>query len=69
MTGFIHIVDWHDLLAGINSLRRRVGLESRFSEQQLAFILRQSEEGTSVEEVCRKAGGAARYNWRKAEAF
>jgi putative transposase len=30
--------------------------KSRFSEQQIAFILRQAEEGTSVEEVCRKAG-------------
>ena len=29
---------------------------SRFSGQQIAFILRQAEEGTSVEEVCRKAG-------------
>jgi len=30
--------------------------KSRFSEQQIAFILRQAEEGTAVEEVCRKAG-------------
>jgi putative transposase len=29
--------------------------KSRFSEQQIAFILRQAEEGTTVEEVCRKA--------------
>ena len=29
---------------------------SRFSEQQMAFILRQAEEGTAVAEVCRKAG-------------
>ena len=28
---------------------------SRFSEQQIAFVLRQAEEGTSVAEVCRKA--------------
>jgi putative transposase len=41
--------------------------KSRFSEQQIAFILRQAEEGTSVEEVCRKAGisEATYYNWRK----
>ena len=40
---------------------------SRFSEQQIAFILRQAEEGTRVEEVCRKAGisEATYYNWRK----
>ena len=30
--------------------------KSRFSEQQIAFILRKAEEGTRVEEVCRKAG-------------
>lgn len=30
--------------------------KSKFSEQQIAFILRQADEGTSVEEVCRKAG-------------
>ena len=28
---------------------------SKFSEQQIAYILRQAEEGTPVEEVCRKA--------------
>jgi putative transposase len=40
---------------------------SRFSEQQIAFILRQAEEGTPVAEVCRKAGvsEATYYNWRK----
>ena len=39
---------------------------SRFSEQQIAYILRQGEEGTTVEEVCRKAGisQATYYNWR-----
>ena len=41
--------------------------KSRFSEQQIAFILRQADEGTRVEEVCRKAGisEATYYNWRK----
>ena len=29
--------------------------KSRLSEQQIAFILRQAEEGTRVEEVCRTA--------------
>ena len=40
--------------------------KSRFSEQQIAFILRQAEEGTTVEEVCRKAGisQATYYNWK-----
>ena len=40
---------------------------SKFSESQIAFVLRQGEEGTSVEEVCRKAGisQATYYNWKK----
>jgi putative transposase len=40
---------------------------SRFSEQQIAFVLRQADEGTSVAEVCRKAGisEATYYVWRK----
>jgi putative transposase len=29
---------------------------SRFSEQQIAFVLRQAEERTSLAEVCRKTG-------------
>ena len=41
--------------------------KSRFSEQQIAFVLRQAEEGTAVSEVCRKAGisEATYYVWRK----
>ena len=41
--------------------------KSRFSEQQIAFVLRQAEEGTAIAEVCRKAGisEASFYNWRK----
>ena len=41
--------------------------KSRFSEQQIAFVLRQAEEGTSIAEVCRKAGisEASFYAWRK----
>ena len=40
---------------------------SKFSDQQIAFILRQTEEGTRVEEVCRKAGISQQtyYRWRK----
>jgi putative transposase len=30
--------------------------KSRSSEQQIAFILKQAEDVTTVEEVCRKAG-------------
>ena len=41
--------------------------KSKFTDAQIAFILRQAEEGTAVAEVCRKAGisDATFYNWRK----
>jgi len=41
--------------------------KSRFSEQQIAFILKQADDGTSVEEICRKAGVSQQtyYRWRK----
>ena len=40
---------------------------SKFTEAQIAFILRQAEEGTTVAEVCRKAGisQATYFNWKK----
>ena len=40
---------------------------SKFSASQIAFILRQAEEGTAIAEVCRKAGisEATYHNWRK----
>ena len=40
---------------------------SKFSEAQVAFILRQVDEGATVGEVCRKAGisEATFYVWRK----
>lgn len=40
---------------------------SKFTEAQIAFVLKQAEEGTAVAEVCRKAGisEATFYNWRK----
>ena len=44
--------------------------KSRFSEQPIAFILKHSDDGTSVEEVCRKAGISQQtyYRWRKKNA-
>ena len=41
--------------------------KSRFSEQQIAYILKQADDGTSVEDVCRKAGVSQQtyYRWRK----
>ena len=40
---------------------------SKFTEAQIAFILRQADEGTATGEVCRKAAisEATFYNWRK----
>jgi len=40
---------------------------SRFSEEQIAFALKQQELGTSVDEICRKMGiaEATFYNWKK----
>lgn len=40
---------------------------TKFSEAQIAFVLKQAEDGTSVGEVCRNAGisEATYYNWRK----
>lgn len=41
--------------------------KSRYSEEQIAFALKQAEVGISVEEVCRKMGisDATFYTWRK----
>lgn len=33
----------------------------RYGEAQIVFALRQSEEGTSVLEICRKMGGYAEH--------
>jgi len=40
---------------------------SRFTEEQIAFALKQQEVGTPVEEICRKMGisDATFYNWKK----
>ncbi len=41
--------------------------KSKFTEDQIAFALKQAELGTSVEEVCRKMGisDSTVYVWRK----
>ncbi len=43
---------------------------SKFSEAQIKFVLKQSENGSAVAEVCRKSGvsEATFYNWRKTYA-
>jgi transposase-like protein len=40
---------------------------SQFSDAQKAFILKQSDEGVPVAEICRKAGisQATYFNWKK----
>ena len=40
---------------------------SRFTEEQIAFALKQQELGVAVEEICRKLGisDATFYNWKK----
>ena len=40
---------------------------SKSTEAQIAFVLRQADDGTAVAEVCRKAGisESTFYNWRK----
>ena len=40
---------------------------SKFTESQIAFVLRQGDEGTPVAEICRKAGisQATYFNWKK----
>lgn len=41
--------------------------KNKFTDSQIAFILRQAEEGTAVSEVCRKSGVSEQtyYRWRK----
>ncbi len=40
---------------------------SKFTEAQIAFVLKQAADGTPIADVCRKAGisDATFYNWRK----
>ncbi|SHJ29283.1 putative transposase [Halodesulfovibrio aestuarii] len=41
--------------------------KTKFTDEQIAFALRQAETGTRVKEVCRKMGisEATFYNWKK----
>ena len=41
--------------------------KSRFSEEQIAFALRQSETGTPIVEVCRRMGVSEQtyFRWEK----
>ena len=57
--------DRHD--EGPQEGREHVVKRSKFTEDQIAFALKQAELGTSVEEVCRKMGisDATFYVWKK----
>ena len=41
--------------------------QNKFTDSQIAFVLRQAEEGTAISEVCRKTGISEQtyYRWRK----
>ena len=41
--------------------------KTKFTEEQIAFALRQADTGTSIDEICRKMGicQATYYQWRK----
>jgi putative transposase len=47
--------------------REHVMRKSRFTEEQIAFAIKQSELGTKVEEICRKMGisDATFYKWKQ----
>jgi putative transposase len=49
------------------SMGGHVVKKSRFTEEKIAFALKQAEVGTPIEEVCWKMGisDATFYNWRK----
>ena len=42
----------------------------RFSEEQIAFALRQADSGTTIDEICRKMGVSEPtfYRWKKVYA-
>jgi len=57
----LHVVMRYPSIAG-HAMKR-----SRYTEEQIAFALKQAELGTPVPEVCRKMGisDATFYAWRK----
>lgn len=42
-------------------------MKKRFTEEQIAYALRQNESGTTVREICRKMGVSENsfYHWKK----
>jgi putative transposase len=62
-TGYPRLSD--DLI--IKMYKSFEGHGTKFTEEQIAFALKQAETGTKVGEVCRKIGisEATFYNWKK----
>ena len=52
---------------GIPNQTRKTVKKSKFTEAQIAFVLKQADTGTQVEEVCRTFGisQATFFNWKK----
>ncbi len=53
-------------MTGPSGAKKYAVRKSKFTEEQIAFVLKQAELGTSVGEVCRKIaiGDATFYKWR-----
>jgi putative transposase len=51
----------------VAATRRGHVKKSRYSDEQIAYALRQSESGTTVPEICRKLGVSEPtfYSWKK----
>lgn len=49
------------------AMERKTVKASRFTDAQKALIIKQSEDGTPIAEICRKAGisQATYFNWKK----
>ena len=54
--------DWPFEGLGVHAMRK-----SKFTDEQMAYALKQAELGLSVDEVCRKMGisSATFYKWRQ----
>jgi putative transposase len=51
----------------LKSTKEMAMRKSEFTEEQIAFAMRQAESGTTVDEICRKLGvtQATFYRWKK----
>ena len=69
--GGLHPKTWSGLSATFSGILISVGGDvmkrKRYSDEQIAFALRQAQNGTLIEEICRKLGvsEATFYRWKK----